>query len=703
MDLLWKKTALPSIEDFAKEIAVKKNLTLELSKSIHVIQEENLGKSIVPDNEYSTNLCSVLEAIFIHGLKDKITRKMSAVFGTNPEKIPEPQFWTAVYNFSHKNVILEISHFNLITTDVGRGRAWLRAALNDGLIVSYVGNMLSDQSGMQKHYNSSAYLRDEEQSDIMKKLLEGLSIFTFELSCNNSALNVWNNLPLTLANIWTPPVTPQPVMPAVDVIDFFTDPKNQTKTSPRVKKLSVVDSSLPSSSVDSPSNKNSDIESDTQSSLDCNKPSEKHVESEDNNQVQAENESERKEEIINSVSGNSLDIHEVVDSTVSNLENLETCNEQYYEEISSKISSSDSVPDFGIEMIDDFSDQAGSMGNKLGENSGWSSTFDGDGDSNCDQSYDSLLQSYNKNLNKVVIGTPELADTFTSIMQTNDDDDSENSPEAKSPDSDFEFVPKYLAVEHADEETKKLMAAVGKLCPEKGLMLQDFKCNSCGRPIGMIYGKSRLCYYDGYNYCYECHENDTEFIPARIVHNWDFKQYPVSKRAKIFISRIDKDPLLDIKVLNPAMYTAIEEMAQIQLLRTQLTFLRSYIFTCKESIAEELRKRLWPREYLYEHVHLYSISDMLEIASGALAQTLQKVIAFAKKHVMSCQLCLVKGFICEVCKNSKPIYPFDIENTYHCDKCLAVYHATCMDSNKYCPKCIRKMKRQQLLESSMPD
>ncbi|GFR15424.1 hypothetical protein TNCT_589061 [Trichonephila clavata] len=82
-----EKTALPSIEDFAKEIAVKKNLTLELSKSIHVIQEESLGKSIVPDNEYSSNLCSVLEAIFIHGLKDKITRKMSAVFGSNPEKI----------------------------------------------------------------------------------------------------------------------------------------------------------------------------------------------------------------------------------------------------------------------------------------------------------------------------------------------------------------------------------------------------------------------------------------------------------------------------------------------------------------------------------------------------------------------------------------------------------------------------------------
>lgn len=277
------------------------------------------------------------------------------------------------------------------------------------------------------------------------------------------------------------------------------------------------------------------------------------------------------------------------------------------------------------------------------------------------------------------------------------------SEEAKSPDLDFEIVPKYLSAEHADAETKKLMSIIGIICTEKGLDEQNFECNACGRPIGIIYGKARLCHYDGHNYCYECHDNEEEFIPARIVHNWDFNKYPVSKRAKIFLARVVKDPLLDIKLLNPVIYTAIEEMAQMQLLRTQLTFLRSYIFTCKQSIAEDLRMRLWPREYLFEHVHLYAIDDLLEIPSSVLSQTLQKVIAFAKKHIMSCQLCLLKGFICEVCKNPKPIYPFDIESTYHCEKCWAVYHSTCMDVNKYCPKCVRKMQRQQKLESVILD
>lgn len=248
-----------------------------------------------------------------------------------------------------------------------------------------------------------------------------------------------------------------------------------------------------------------------------------------------------------------------------------------------------------------------------------------------------------------------------------------------------------------------MLDIIGKICPEQGLDSQNFQCYSCGRPLGLIFGKARLCYYDGFNYCYECHDNDESFIPARIIHNWDFNKYPVCKRSKAFLSRVVKDPLLDIKVLNPVIYTAVEEMAQLQLLRTQLTFLRSYIFTCKASVVEELRTRVWPREYLYEHVHLYAIDDLLEIPNGTLAQTLQKIIVFAKNHVSGCQLCLLKGFICEVCNNSKAIYPFDIESTYHCEKCLAVYHANCMDANKYCPKCIRRLKRQQMLESASND
>jgi len=40
-----------------------------------------------------------------------------------------------------------------------------------------------------------------------------------------------------------------------------------------------------------------------------------------------------------------------------------------------------------------------------------------------------------------------------------------------------------------------------------------------------VYGKERLCIFDGYYYCYECHENSEHYIPAYIVFNWDFRPY----------------------------------------------------------------------------------------------------------------------------------------------------------------------------------
>lgn len=409
---LFKKASLPSIEDYAKELVVRKNLTGELGRSIRSLQEENLGKTVVADtDECANSLCYVIEAILIHGLKDKLAVKVSSVFGSNSEKMPEPEFWTYVSKYCHKNVLLELKNLNQITNDIGRGRAWLRIALNDGLIISYLGTMLADKPALQKFYCTTAYLRDEEQSDIMKQLLEGTSVFHFELSCNSSILNSWNCLPLTLAHIWIPPATPQPVMPAVDVIDFFTDRKKQTRTKDDSQSVKSRESVAVQSQGD---------EATESASVECNKPVSEtdvvYVEHSKASLVSAENNARKisKEE--------DKKVNEVCSATNKELES--ECHDN--EDTSSKISSSDSVPDFGNEVTDDSAEMPfGSFGNKLDENSGWSSVFNDEQeqrDNEASQSYDSLLQSYNKNLSKVVIGTPELSDTFSSIMGKAEDE-----------------------------------------------------------------------------------------------------------------------------------------------------------------------------------------------------------------------------------------------------------------------------------------
>lgn len=81
---------------------------------------------------------------------------------------------------------------------------------------------------------------------------------------------------------------------------------------------------------------------------------------------------------------------------------------------------------------------------------------------------------------------------------------------------------------------------------------------------------------------------------------------------------------------------------------------------------------------------------------GVLAQQLEKVIAFGKEHVFSCWLCSQKGFVCEVCNKPKALFPFDVENVYRCDICYGVYHKTCLNSLKPCPKCERRKRREEL-------
>jgi len=50
-------------------------------------------------------------------------------------------------------------------------------------------------------------------------------------------------------------------------------------------------------------------------------------------------------------------------------------------------------------------------------------------------------------------------------------------------------------------------------------------CANVWKLLWTVYGKERLCVFDGYYYCYECHENSEHYIPAYIVFNWDFRPY----------------------------------------------------------------------------------------------------------------------------------------------------------------------------------
>lgn len=105
-------------------------------------------------------------------------------------------------------------------------------------------------------------------------------------------------------------------------------------------------------------------------------------------------------------------------------------------------------------------------------------------------------------------------------------------------------------------------------------------------------------------------------------------------------------------------------MAELQSLRIRLNFIRAYLYTCCPSSIEELQKLVFMKDYLFEHIHQYSIGDLNLIQRGTLANQLQRAVSSGELHILKCVLCSVKGFICEICNSHKVLYPFHIDTTY---------------------------------------
>uniref|UniRef100_A0A8D0GIZ6 Pleckstrin homology domain-containing family M member 3 n=1 Tax=Sphenodon punctatus TaxID=8508 RepID=A0A8D0GIZ6_SPHPU len=138
--------------------------------------------------------------------------------------------------------------------------------------------------------------------------------------------------------------------------------------------------------------------------------------------------------------------------------------------------------------------------------------------------------------------------------------------------------------------TTSFLSILTTLSLERGLTAQSFKCAGCQRPIGLSNGKAKVCSYSGWYYCSTCHVDDNFLIPARLVHNWDTSKYKVSKQAKEFLEYVYEEPLIDIQQENPMLYRHVEPLTTVVRLRQQLKSLRAYLFSCREVVAEDLRR-----------------------------------------------------------------------------------------------------------------
>ncbi|NWX09630.1 PKHM1 protein, partial [Caloenas nicobarica] len=189
----------------------------QLVRAVKALQKRYASSdaAVTSDDGDANALCSALEAALVHGLKAKHVKAESGGKGKKTGgrgPLPQPVFWGLLKSITHRNTVSELEQLIFINTDVGRCRAWLRLALNDGLVECYLKLLLQDRARLPEYYQATALLLDAEECEFLLSYLQGLTSLTFQLSYKSAVLNEWTVTPLSLSGLC--PVWEQPEPPA---------------------------------------------------------------------------------------------------------------------------------------------------------------------------------------------------------------------------------------------------------------------------------------------------------------------------------------------------------------------------------------------------------------------------------------------------------------------------------------------------------
>lgn len=243
MDSLLKTVGSITVGNKKAMLLIRDTLQTQLNASVmevHTIHDPE-GDGI-NNCEEATTLCAVLEALFLHGLKDSLLNRVTqALSSPDFDAMPQPSFWGPLLVFSHRQVIKQIQSLSQITTEVGYCRAWIRQTLNDGTLANYLCHIGRDNSALKPYYNRWAFVRDPDLVEVAQRLMETLEHVSFKLVCNSSLLNTWSNTPLILSGVWSPPLKSCPIVSAVDIAKTITSEQAIDET---VETASSIGSSI---------------------------------------------------------------------------------------------------------------------------------------------------------------------------------------------------------------------------------------------------------------------------------------------------------------------------------------------------------------------------------------------------------------------------------------------------------------------------
>jgi hypothetical protein len=79
-------------------------------------------------------------------------------------------------------------HLINVRSDLGRGRAWLRAAINERTLETYL-HLILASTKLESLYEPHSYLLDQERSSMLPIMAAGLCSILFSISLDSDSLN----------------------------------------------------------------------------------------------------------------------------------------------------------------------------------------------------------------------------------------------------------------------------------------------------------------------------------------------------------------------------------------------------------------------------------------------------------------------------------------------------------------------------------
>ncbi|KAJ8942205.1 hypothetical protein NQ318_021092 [Aromia moschata] len=209
-------------------------------------------------------LCITLEAVFLYGLRskpahtDRTTLKQVSDIVAQSLSIgnESPSFWPFIKQHLTKHEQERYVILKQIWTDTGRGRAWIRSALNERSLERYFHTLLSNTNLLNDHYESWAILRDDDKNSMLPNMAAGLGSILFAISIDKPELNSGISYRPETFKGKKEPIIEAPI------------PENKDKRDKKKRKVarqlisfddddSVLSASIPSSSSSSASDSNS--------------------------------------------------------------------------------------------------------------------------------------------------------------------------------------------------------------------------------------------------------------------------------------------------------------------------------------------------------------------------------------------------------------------------------------------------------------